>query len=40
MTVYYLPGTTGWGATFDSLSDLPLWFLPNPLILNDEQTLA
>jgi hypothetical protein len=32
-TVYYLPGTTGWGPTFD---DRPtaLWFLPNPLILN------
>jgi hypothetical protein len=31
--VYYLPGTTGWGATF---GDRPtaLWSLPNPLILN------
>jgi hypothetical protein len=31
-TVYYLPGTTGWGATFGGLSTA-LWFLPNPLIL-------
>jgi hypothetical protein len=31
-TVYYLPGSTGWGA---SLGGRPtaLWFLPNPLIL-------
>ena len=32
-TVYYLPGTTGWGLTFDGLPTA-LWFLPNPLILN------
>ena len=31
--VYYLPGTTGWGATFGGLPTA-LWFLPNPLILN------
>jgi hypothetical protein len=31
-TVYYLPGTTGWGALFDGLPTAP-WFLPNPLIL-------
>jgi hypothetical protein len=31
-TVYYLPGTTGWGATFGGLPTA-LWFLPNPLIL-------
>jgi hypothetical protein len=33
-TVYYLPGTTGWGTTF---GDRPTaqWFLPNPLILNN-----
>jgi hypothetical protein len=33
-TVYYLPGTTGWGPTF---GDRPtaLWFLPNPLVLNN-----
>jgi hypothetical protein len=31
-TIFYLPGTTGWGATF---SDLPtaLWLRPAPLIL-------
>ncbi len=33
-TVYYLPGTTGWGALFDGLPTAP-WFLPNPLILNN-----
>jgi hypothetical protein len=33
-TVYYLPGTTGWGAMFDGLPTAP-WFLPNPLILNN-----
>jgi hypothetical protein len=32
-TVYYLPGTTGWGATFGGLPTAP-WFLPNPQILN------
>jgi hypothetical protein len=32
-TVYYLPGTTGWGAMFDGQPTAP-WFLPNPLILN------
>jgi hypothetical protein len=31
-TVYYLPGTTGWGAMFDGLPTAP-WFLPNPVIL-------
>jgi BspA type Leucine rich repeat region (6 copies) len=31
--VYYLPGTTGWGAFFDGLPTAP-WFLPNPQILN------
>jgi len=33
VTVYYLPGTTGWGPTF---GDRPtaLWSLPNPLILD------
>jgi BspA type Leucine rich repeat region (6 copies) len=34
-TVYYLPGTTGWGAMFDGLPTAP-WFLPNPVILNGE----
>jgi BspA type Leucine rich repeat region (6 copies) len=33
-TFYYLPGTTGWGATFDSRPTAP-WFLPNPVILNN-----
>jgi hypothetical protein len=28
-----LPGTTGWGATFDN-RPTALWFLPNPQILN------
>ena len=32
-TVYYLPGTTGWGAMFDGRPTAP-WFLPNPQILN------
>jgi hypothetical protein len=35
-TVYYLPGTTGWGATFgDPFGYRPtaLWSLPYPLIL-------
>jgi hypothetical protein len=34
--VYYLPGTTGWG-TFAQLTGRPtaLWYLPNPLILNN-----
>jgi BspA type Leucine rich repeat region (6 copies) len=33
-TVYYLPGTTGWGAFFDGRPTAP-WFLPNPVILNN-----
>jgi hypothetical protein len=33
-TIYYLPGTTGWGAMFDGRPTAP-WFLPNPLILNN-----
>jgi hypothetical protein len=32
-TVYYLPGTTGWGTMFGSLPTA-LWHLPNPLILS------
>jgi hypothetical protein len=32
-TVYYLPGTSGWGSTFGG-RPTALWFLPNPLILN------
>ena len=31
-TVYYLPGTTGWGATYGGLPTAP-WVLPNPVIL-------
>jgi len=31
-TVYYLPGTTGWGPTFGGLPTA-LWVLPNPVIL-------
>ena len=31
-TVYWLPGTTGWGTTFGG-RPTALWFLPNPLIL-------
>ena len=31
-TVYYLPGTAGWGQTFGGRRTA-LWFLPNPLIL-------
>jgi hypothetical protein len=31
-TIYYLPGTTGWGTTFGGLPTA-LWYLPNPLIL-------
>jgi hypothetical protein len=33
VTVYYLPGTTGWGSTFGG-RPTALWFLPNPLILS------
>ena len=32
-TVYYLPGTSGWDATFDG-RPTALWALPNPVILN------
>jgi hypothetical protein len=33
-TVYYLPGTTGWGPTFAGRPTAS-WALPNPLILNN-----
>jgi hypothetical protein len=33
VTVYYLPGTTGWGTNFGGCPTA-LWFIPNPLILN------
>lgn len=32
-TVYYLPGTKGWGSTFGGLPTAP-WSLPNHVILN------
>ena len=32
VTVYYLPGTVGWGSMFGG-RPTALWFLPNPLIL-------
>jgi hypothetical protein len=32
-TVYYLPGTTGWGSTFAG-RPTALWVLPYPLILS------
>jgi hypothetical protein len=32
-TVYYLPGTTGWGSTYAGLPTAT-WTLPYPLILN------
>ncbi len=32
-TIYYLPGTTGWGPTFGDLPTIP-WTLVYPLILN------
>jgi hypothetical protein len=34
-TVYYLPGTIGWGPFLSAVGlSGALWFLPNPLILN------
>ena len=38
-TVYYLPGTTGWGSTFGGLPTEP-WFLPQPLILTQGSNLG
>jgi hypothetical protein len=38
-TVYYLPGTMGWGLTFCG-APTALWFLPNPLILNNETSFG
>jgi hypothetical protein len=32
-TVFYLPGTTGWGTTFGGRPTAP-WYLPNPVILD------
>jgi hypothetical protein len=34
-TVYYLPGTTGWGTNYGGLPTA-LWLLPKPLVLNYE----
>jgi hypothetical protein len=34
-TVFYLPGTTGWSATFGGVPTA-LWLLSNPVILNFE----
>jgi hypothetical protein len=34
VTVYYLPGTTGWGSTFAG-QPTALWRLPSPVILNN-----
>jgi hypothetical protein len=36
MTAYYLPGTTGWGSTYDGIPTA-LWTLPNPLILKSSR---
>ena len=38
-TVYYLPGTTGWGATFGG-APTALWLLANPLILSSGSNLG
>jgi hypothetical protein len=39
LTVYYLPGTTGWSSNFAGLPTA-LWLLPNPLILNNGRSLG
>jgi hypothetical protein len=38
-TVYYLPGTTGWGPAFDGVPTAP-WYLPNPWVLNYEPSFG
>jgi hypothetical protein len=38
-TAYYLAGTSGWSNTFAGLPTA-LWFLPNPMILNNEPSLG
>jgi hypothetical protein len=38
-TVYYLPGTTGWGSTFGGVPTA-VWTLPYPLILNNRPGLG
>ena len=37
--VYYLPGTTGWGATYACKLTAP-WYLPNPIILGNAYGLG
>jgi|SRR5208337_1613522 len=37
--VYYLPGTTGWYSPFGGVQTA-LWFLPNPLILDNEPSFG
>jgi hypothetical protein len=38
-TVYYLPGTAGWGPTFSDIPTAP-WLLPNPLILESNSSFG
>ena len=38
-TVYYLPGTTGWGARFSGVPTAS-WTLPYPVILNDNPSFG
>lgn len=38
-TVYYLPGTTGWGTTFADRPTAP-WVLPNPVILTTSRNFG
>lgn len=38
-TAYYIPGIPGWSATFGGLPTA-LWFLPNPLILNNSPSFG
>jgi hypothetical protein len=38
-TIYYLPGTIGWGATFGGLPTMA-WTLPYPLILNSSPSFG
>jgi hypothetical protein len=39
VTVYYLPGTTGWGASYGGATTA-FWTLPQPLILTSGKTLG
>ena len=38
-TVYYLPGTTGWGTTYGNVPT-QLWFQPQPLVLTFEPSFG